>query len=151
PCLGSPSPVEAGFWSALRTPGSLSASVGQRAHARHPSGAPPILRRCLLGWHHPDVQLVELFLIDRAWGVQHQVLHALRLRERDDIANVVRTGQQHDDAVDSGCDAPMRGHAVLESLEQETEPLANRFVVEAEQLEDATLQVGLVDAEAAAR
>src|SRR2546429_8665551 len=76
PCLGSPSPVLgvptkskiswgllAGIWSALRTPGSLSASVGQRAHARHPSGAGAMLRR-LLRRDHADKKLVELSLID---------------------------------------------------------------------------------------
>src|SRR6266566_5579040 len=89
PCLGSPSPVEAGIWSALRTPGSLLSSVGQRAHARHSSGAKSMLRRRFLWWHHSNVKLFELLGVNRAGRAEHQVLVALRLRERDDIPDVV--------------------------------------------------------------
>src|SRR6266699_4475024 len=113
PCLGSPSPVEAGFWSALRTPGSLSASVGQRAHARHPSGAGAILRR-LLGRDHANKELVELSLIDLGRGAEHEVGHRLRLRKRNDVADVVRAAEHHHDAIDTGCNAAMRWDSVRE-------------------------------------
>src|SRR5258706_7186810 len=117
-CLGSPSPVEAGIWSALRTPGFLLSSVGQRAHARDPSGASPILRRGFLRQHHPYVQLLELRRVDRARRPEHQVLVALSLGERHYIAHVFGPGDRHHQAVDAGGHSAVRRHAVLERVEE---------------------------------
>src|SRR5216684_1073073 len=101
--------------------------------------------------HDLDVELFELRRIDWARCVEHEVLHALRLRESDDVADVVGACEQHDDAVDPGCNAPMRRDAILEGLEQETEPLLDRGLVETEELEHPLLQLRLVDSKASAR
>src|SRR4029077_3833305 len=163
PCLGSPSPVlrgsprnrrfrgvfQAGFWSALRTPGSLCSSVGQAALARHSSGAGSMLRR-LFRQDHADVQLFELPLVDRARRAEHEVLVALRLWKSDHIADVVGIGDRNHQPVDSCGDASMRWHAVLERVEQMTELGEDPLAIHAEDLEDTLLQMALVDADAAA-
>src|SRR5260370_34485763 len=89
--------------------------------------------------HDLDVELLELRRIDWARCGEHEVLHALRLRESDDVADVGGACEQHDDAVDPGCNAPMRRDAILESPEQETEPLLDPGLVRTREREDAPL------------
>ena len=48
-------------------------------------------------------------------------LRALRLRERDHVADRLGAGHQHDDAVEAERDAAVRRRAVLERVEQEAE------------------------------
>jgi hypothetical protein len=51
------------------------------------------------------VQLSQLPLVDRAGRVGQQILRALRLRERDDVAQRLGTGHQHHEAVEADRDA----------------------------------------------
>jgi len=80
-----------------------------------------------LGRDHSDVQLFELFLADWAGRTQHQILVALGLGKCDDVADVLGAGEHHHDAIDAWSDAAMGRHAVLERIQQVTEPLANRL------------------------
>src|SRR5437879_6382014 len=110
-----------------------------------------MLRGRLGGWLDLYVQFLELCRLDRARRIEHQVLHALRLRKRDDVADVVRAREQHDDPVDARRNASVRRNAILERFQQKTETLLDGLVVKAQELKDAPLQVGLVDPQAAAR
>src|SRR5690242_6060597 len=105
PCLGSPSPVPAGVWSALRTPGSRLMTVGQRARHPQPIGSPSILRAGFLGGNDPDVKLLELPGFYRARRSEHEVLVALGLRERNDVAHVLGPDDRHHQPVDARGDA----------------------------------------------
>src|SRR6266567_132554 len=156
PCLGSPSPVKPGMWSALRTPGSRlmncwATRTSPAAHREPVNTTSPFsLRIRLLGWDHPNVQLLELPLFDRTRRAEHEVLVALRLRERDDVAHVLGADDRHHQPVDARGDATVRRHAVLECVEQMPELGPDPLPVHAQDLEDAFLQLAVMDTHAAA-
>src|SRR2546421_6902223 len=102
PCLGSPSPVDAGIWSALRTSGSRLMNCWATRTCPPAIGSRPMLRRGLLLWNHLDVELIELLRIDLCGSSQHQVGHRLGLRKSDHVPDVVRPAKHHHDAVDAG-------------------------------------------------
>ena len=60
-----------------------------------------------------DRQFFELFAIDRARGVGHQVGRTLRFRERNAVADIVQVTKQHYPAVDTQCDTAMWWRAEL--------------------------------------
>ena len=69
----------------------------------------------------------------------------LGLREGDDLADVLLAGEDRHQPVDAEREAAVRRGAVLERVEEEAEPLLRLLVADAEQAEDARLQLGLVD------
>src|SRR5947207_8083680 len=78
-----------GSWVGLADSGvPISCLLGKPHTIRSPSGAGPILRR-LLRRNDADMQLLELFGVDLAGSVEHQVLHALGFGECDHIPDVV--------------------------------------------------------------
>ena len=88
----------------------------------------------------------HLRVVDRAGGVDHEVAAGLRLREGDDVADVVGAHDVHHEPVETERDAAVRRGAVLESPEQEAE-LGLRLVgAEPDQFEDLLLHVLPVDA-----
>src|SRR5690349_8470940 len=64
----------------------MRASVAHAAVAAAASGGFDRIARA-----HPDVQVAELLLGDGAGRADEQVLTALRLRERDDVADLIDT------------------------------------------------------------
>ena len=68
-----------------------------------------------------------------------------RLRKRDDVAQRVRAGQQHRDAVEAERNAAVRRCAGRECLEQEAESTLLVSVGNAEQTEDRLLDSGIGD------
>ena len=90
---------------------------------------------------HPDVKLLQLLLRDGPRRAHHQVDRPLRLREGDDVADVVETEDEHRDAVDAERDAAVGRSAVFEGLEQEAEAVADVVVAEAKQLKSALVVV----------
>jgi hypothetical protein len=78
----------------------------------------------------PDVQLAQLALGDGARRFHHHVLPALRLGERDHVADLVDSCHQRDHAVETEGDASVRGCAVGERIEQEPEFRARIFIRE---------------------
>ena len=82
--------------------------------------------------------------------VDEQVLAALRLRERDHVADRFGAAHQRRDAVEAERDAAVRRRAVGERVEQEAElaPLVLR--ADAERLEHLRLDLGAVDPHRAA-
>src|SRR4029078_7450429 len=147
----SKSRLGAGIWSAVRTPGSLSIDCwATRPVQPRPSGSVPMLRG-LFRRRDLNLKLLQELRVDSARGVEHEVLHALRLGECDHVADVVGAREQHDDAVDPRRDSPVRWHAVLERLEEETETLVDGHVVQTKELKHALLQLGFVNPQASAR
>ena len=59
---------------------------------------------------------------DRRRRLHHQILGLLIERKGDDLADVRRVGQQHDDAVDARGRAAMRRRAEAERVQQAAEP-----------------------------
>src|SRR5690606_36872430 len=68
-----------------------------------------------------DEQLGQLGLVGRGRAAGHQILTLLRLGERDHVAEAVRAGHQHRQAIDAERDPAVRRRAVLEGVEQEAE------------------------------
>src|SRR3954453_8522626 len=69
-----------------------------------------------------DAQFVELLGVDGRRCVGHRVRPRLRLREGDDLADVVLAGQHRDEAVDAEGEATVWRGAVPERVEEEPEP-----------------------------
>ena len=67
------------------------------------------------------MQLPQLFLIYRRRCIHHQVLSALRFRERNDVADRFGFAHHGDDTVEAEGNTRMRRCAVLQRVEQETE------------------------------
>ena len=60
-----------------------------------------------------QVQFLELVLVDWCWGLGEQALAALGLGKGDYISDIVRTGQQHNHAVESPGDTAVWWRTVL--------------------------------------
>jgi gas vesicle protein len=77
--------------------------------------------------------------------VGHRIRARLGLRERDHLADRVLAGQQHHDAVEARRDPAVGRDAVAEPAQQEPELLLGGLVGDAEEAEDAPLQLRVVD------
>src|SRR5258708_15438126 len=66
-----------------------------------------------------QVQLAQLLLGDRGRGAGEEVLAALGLRERDDIADRVGARHESHHAVEAERDAAVRRRAVLQGVQEE--------------------------------
>ena len=73
------------------------------------------------------MQFLEPLRRDRRRRLHQQILRLLVHREGDDLADVRRVGQQHDDAVDARRRAAMRRRAVFEGVEHAAEPRLDLF------------------------
>src|SRR3982074_27320 len=126
-------------------------SIGQHARNPRPFGSSAMLPGWLRRWLDLNVDLIQLRLVDRARRAEHQILMALRLGKRNDVANVLGARHSHHQPVDPRRDSAMRWNAVLEGVEQMAELRLDPFAAHAENPEDAFLQCALVDADAPAR
>ena len=70
-----------------------------------------------------DAEFAQLLFRDLAGRAEEQVLAVLVEREGDDLADVRGVGQEHEDAVESGGDAAVRGRAEAEGVQQAAELL----------------------------
>ncbi|CAM2152284.1 conserved hypothetical protein [Paraburkholderia tropica] len=104
-----------------------------------------LLRRLLLGLTQTDVQFLELTLVDRARRLREQTLRALRLRERDHVADRVGAGHHRDDAVQTERDTAVRRRAVLQRVQQEAELRTRFFRTDLQRAEHLALHVFLID------
>ena len=78
------------------------------------------------------MKLFELFRIDGTGCAQHQVLMTLSLRERHDVADVLRLDDRHHQPIDSRGNSTVRWHTVLKGIEEVTELRPDSFRVHAE-------------------
>lgn len=92
---------------------------------------------------------VELGLIHHVWRFAHQIKRTVGCRECDDISDVVRSRQYHDQSFQSDADAAMRRCAVAEGVKEEAESFLRLFHGETDCLEDLFLQVLIMDTDRA--
>ena len=91
------------------------------------------------------MQFLELFRVDLTGRFGHQIAGLLRFWECDHFANVIQPGKQHHPTIDSQCDSTVRRSAILERVEQETEPIPCGLFVDAQQFKDLLLGFTIVD------
>lgn len=70
-----------------------------------------------------DVQFAQLLLRHRSRSVREQALGALRLRERDHVADRIGAGHHGDDTIKTEGDTAMGRRAELQGVQQEAELL----------------------------
>src|SRR5687767_1283840 len=83
-----------------------------------------------------EAQLTKLCLSHRGRGAGEEVGPRLRLREGDDLSDVVLPGQHGGHPVEAEGDASMRGYPVPERLQQEAEPFPGLVLRVAQDPED---------------
>src|SRR5712692_1779475 len=110
------------------SPAAAAARASSRASAeswKTPAFAASLIHsafmRSILRRAKADMQFAQLLLVDRRRSMGEQILRALRLGERDHVANGFRAGHHGDDAVQAEGDASVRRRAVLQRLEQKSE------------------------------
>ena len=91
-----------------------------------------------------NVQLIKLLLHDGGRSAHHNVLRVLVHRERDDLADALLAGEEHDHAVNARRDACMRGSAVAEGVIHGGELLLDVLFAEADKLESLYHNFGVV-------
>src|SRR5205085_11524817 len=101
-----------------------------------------------LRWQDPEAELGELFGVEGGGGAGEGVGARLGLGEGDDLTDVVLAGQDGGQAVDAEGEAGVGRGAVAEGVEQEAEAGLSLFGADAEETEDALLQVGSVNTDA---
>ncbi len=92
-----------------------------------------------------QAQLGELRTVDGGRRAGHGVGPRLRLGEGDDLADVLLTGQDGHEAVDAEREPAVGRGAVAERAEEEAEAPVGLLRGDAQEAEDALLQLGLVD------
>src|SRR5712691_7601905 len=97
-----------------------------------------------------NMQLAQLLLVHGRRGMREQILRALRLWERDDVADGFGAGHHGDDAVQAEGDAPVRRRAVLKRFEQKAELLLRFLRPDRQRAEHLRLHFLPVDAHRAA-
>ena len=71
---------------------------------------------------HPQVELVELFLFNLAGCFGQEALTSLGFGESDDVPDIIRAGEQHNEPVEAEGYSAVGRRAVFEGLEEEAEP-----------------------------
>jgi hypothetical protein len=75
-----------------------------------------------------QLQFTHLLLTHRSRRIHHQVDRLRRLRERNHLAQALRPGQDHRNAVEPERDAAVRWRAVLQRVQEESEARLRLFV-----------------------
>src|SRR5882672_9418905 len=104
------------------------------------------LMRSILRRAQPDMQLAQLLLVHRRRSMREQVLGALRLGEGDHVADGFRAGHHGADAVQAEGGSSVRGRALLQRLEQESEVLLGFLRADRKSPEHFGLDLLAVDA-----
>lgn len=81
------------------------------------------------------MKFFQLFIRYQIRRLRHLVDGALRLRERDDVADRLAVEHEHDEAVKPVRNARMRRRAVFERIQQESEFFLCVFFRNADRLE----------------
>src|ERR1700694_4918097 len=94
-----------------------------------------------------EMQLFQLFLIDLAGRVDHQVLRGSSFRKRHYIADVFRWDEHHQGALDTRGNPAVRWRPVGERVKKETESRPRRLFSHAERFEYNGLHIAAVDSD----
>src|SRR5262249_47821344 len=96
------------------------------------------------------MQLPQLPRIDGRRRAGHEVDGLCRFGKRDDVADRALRCKDGDNAIEAERDAAVRRRAVLEGIQEESEPQLRVIVRDLEQLEDEPLELLIMDTDAAA-
>src|SRR5262249_4196682 len=107
-----------------------------------------ISRLCLLD--RPQMKRLELLDSRGQRGARHQVGRAFRLREGDEVADVILLGEHCNRSVDAHSDAPVWWRTEFESIEHVAEAFSGRLVADLEETKHLLLLAAVVDPYAAA-
>src|SRR5258708_6498982 len=94
-------------------------------------------------WQRADAEVGQLRVGHRRRRPGHRIGARLRLREGNDLADVLLAGEDRREAVDAEREAAVRRGAVAERSEEEPEATVGFLLVDTEQVEDPLLQRGL--------
>src|SRR4029453_19100203 len=83
--------------------------------------APAASSRGRRGAAQADVQFTQLLLVHRTGGAGEQALRALRLGERNHVADALGARHQRDETIEAERQAAVRRRAVLQRVQQEAE------------------------------
>ncbi len=113
----------------------------QGAHERRPYRPSIVTRRR----QETQAERGELRRINGSRGARHRVGAGLRLRKRDHFADVLLAREDRHEPVDADREPAVRRRAIAERSEEEAEARGGFLGADAEQVEDALLQLRLVD------
>src|SRR5687767_4747310 len=101
-------------------------------------------------WDDPEAELLQKSVVERRGRVLHRIDAGLRLREGDDLADVLGPREGHDRAIHACRDAAVGRGAELERVEERAETLGRLLLGGPHHLEDPLLDRPLVDTDAPA-
>src|SRR5260370_22671683 len=139
------SPAEAAAPASSRASAPSWNTPAFAASPIHSAFMPSILRLA-----QANMQLAQLLFVHRRRGMREQILRALRLGERDDVADGFGARHHGDDAVQAEGDTAVRMRAVLQRLEQKSEFLLRFFRTDGKRAEYLRLHLFAVDPDRAA-
>ena len=87
---------------------------------------------CRLGCAQADMQLAQLFLVHGTRRLGQEALRTLGLGEGDHVADALRTGEQHGDAIHTESDTTVRRRTEAQCGEQEAKLFLGLFILDAE-------------------
>ena len=99
---------------------------------------------------HTEIQFVELAGIDLAWRLCQEALASLCLWECNDVPDIFRSCQQHNEPVESEGNPPVGRRPVFECFEEEAESHFGFFSGDVEQVEYLLLLLGVMNTNASA-
>ena len=97
-----------------------------------------------------DMQFAQLLFFNGSRGLREQTLGALRLRERNHVADRIGAAHHRGDAVEAEGDAAVGRRTELEGVEQEAKLLTGFFLANLEGFEDLFLHFFTVDSDGTA-
>src|SRR5438067_5600786 len=106
--------------------------------------------RLTLRSDHGDSELFQMLRIRLARRSGHRIHPGLVLWKGDGVPQVLLAGEDHQHPVDPECDPAVRGRSHAERVEEKAELCALLGAADPEQVEDAGLEIRLVNPEGAA-
>src|SRR5271157_1839042 len=94
--------------------------------------------------HEAEGEFIQLRWAHHGGGVDQQVLAALRLWKRDHVAQALRAGKQHHEAIDAEGEAAVGWRARVERVQHESEALLRLGLRVSEDFEDPALHIRAV-------
>src|SRR5438105_15192473 len=94
-------------------------------------------------------QLPQLLLADWSGRVHHQISRLRGLGEWDHLAQALRPGQDHHNAIQTQRDAAMRRRAILQRLQKKAEARARLIFAQAKRAKNLPLHILAMDTDGA--
>src|ERR1700729_956313 len=88
-----------------------------------------------------QMQLLHLLFADRSRRIHHQIDRLRGLRESNHLAQALRSSQNHHNPIQPEGNSAMRWRAILQSIQEEPEPLLSLGITHPERSEDLRLHI----------